>query len=328
MDINKLLHNAAQGANTEIVDLVLSLDAIYSLPLVDNLSLKPSSIASGAYGAARGGHIALFDKLRKLSIVDLNMSLYNAAKFGNVDMIEHIIDLGATNIDSVPNILLEHGHIETADYFIAKGIGYYTKGRSITHIAETGNLDKVKLFITHRKFYLNQALTAAAEKGYIDIVKYLVSEGADNFNSAAEAAAHGGHLVLVNYFLELGVKIYNKMMVAAAVSGNMVIINLMLELGATDYNSTLVCAAMHNQGKVIDLMLTLGANNINYALLAAAEYGYKHIAKQMIELGATGIEDAIKIIVNPYGKEEYSTMQIAKYTHINADVVDYLSTLL
>ena len=98
----------------------------------------------------------------------INMAMKYAAKGGHLDILQSMMDRGATYLEE-----------------------------SMAAASEEGRLDIIKFLISKGAQDFNQSLTSASAYGQLDIVKFMIDNGADDFDWALEEAIRNEHLDIV-----------------------------------------------------------------------------------------------------------------------------------
>jgi ankyrin repeat protein len=199
------------------------------------------------YEVAKTGDIKKTVKMAKKNNL-YSSAMAGAAEGGHMDIVELMLEHGATNYD------------------------YAMAGA-----AEGGHMDIVELMLEHGATDFDFVMKAAATRGHMDIVELMLEHGATNYDVAMEDAAYEGHMDIVELMLELGANSYDYAMLDAASGGHMDIVELMLELGANNYDMSMEGAVYGGHMDIVELMLELGATDYDFAMKAAATGGHMDI---------------------------------------------------
>ncbi|AZL89616.1 ankyrin repeat protein [Megavirus baoshan] len=155
--------------------------------------------------------------------VNLDNGIYEASKFGYLEIIKYLISLGkkdnGQHIKCSCNRSMvkaaKKGYLDIVKYFISIGTNINYKNQAVFRkSAKKGHLDIVKYLVelgVDIQVYDNDAIKYAAFFGHLDMVKYLVEKGADinaEDNFAISYSACNGHLEMVKYLVASGANIY------------------------------------------------------------------------------------------------------------------------
>ncbi|AFX93084.1 putative ankyrin repeat protein [Megavirus courdo11] len=155
--------------------------------------------------------------------VNLDNGIYEASKFGHLEIIKYLISLGkkdnGQHIKCSCNRSMvkaaKKGYIDIVKYFISIGTNINYKNQAVFRkSAKKGHLNIVKYLVelgANIQIYDNDAIKYAAFYGHLDMVKYLVEKGADitaEDNFVVSYAACNGYLEMVKYLVASGANIY------------------------------------------------------------------------------------------------------------------------
>ena len=158
----------------------------------------------------------------------INESMCLAAKFGNIEIVDKMVALGADYYDWAIISAANNGHIGIVDKLLALGATNY-----------------------------NSTMATAAENGHMEIIDKMLALGADAYGWAMSSAAKNGHIKIIDKMIALGANNYNQSMTAAALNGHIEIIDKMLALGATNYNLSMYFAVKYGHIKIVSRLLPL-----------------------------------------------------------------------
>ena len=148
----------------------------------------------------------------------MNHMLYEAAKYGYLDIVKYLVEHGANIHDSDYDTVCcasKYGHLEIVEYLVEHGANIYAwDDYPLRWASYNGHLDVVKYLVeqgsnihTGHDF----ALREASSSGHLDVVKYLIEQGANIHAQDDEAlfsASKYGHLDVVKYLVEQGANIH------------------------------------------------------------------------------------------------------------------------
>lgn len=129
------------------------------------------------YGAAKGGHKDLFDYFldkhdrKGLNNEFINILLEDAAEGGNMDIVNELLDLGASEYKNAIQLASLKGHMDIV----------------------------MKLFFRDTSISLNRALWYAAAGGHFRIIKFLLDHGAGDHQNAIRVAENKNHPTIAQF---------------------------------------------------------------------------------------------------------------------------------
>jgi len=245
---NSILYGAAQGGHLELVDQAIKNGAY--------------DYVGGAIHAVRGGHAYLVKHLLNagphfhpvlMSTEQIDEIMDEAARVGDIDTVEYMVELGAVDYDLAMASAAANGHDEIVQYMFDLGASNY-----------------------------NWTLWRAAAGGYFSIVDLIIELAGNihplDYNRAMEEAAEAGQLDMVDYMVELGADAYGLAFDAAASVGNVHVMEYLLEyVNQQNLNNALILAIEYSQEDAAEFALRNGANNFVEALELAEGYGHYNI---------------------------------------------------
>ena len=168
----------------------------------------------------------LYCNSSKLDILNNIMAL--AAKHGQKDIVELMIQKGATDFDW-----------------------------AMAFAAENGHKDIVKLMIQKGATNFKISMASAARYGHKDIVELMIQKGATDFNRAMTYAALGSHKDIVELMIQKGATDFNGAMIYAALGGHKDIVELMIQNGATDIKWAMTEAEENGHKDIVEYLKSL-----------------------------------------------------------------------
>lgn len=201
-----------------LVDAGAELDERLSLLVYENLEMLEYIIeraggADLAMGrACRKGYLPTVKHLAPRA--DLTRALVSACIGGNLDVVEFLIDFGASICSNAVNNACEHGHFRIVVFLAGHG----------ADIRADNDIP----------------LALASRGGHYDVVKFLIKRGANaksNNSVAAKRAAESGHLEIFKLLLDNGAKPCNgwdDALILASVNGHLEIIKLLFDRKLVD----------------------------------------------------------------------------------------------
>jgi len=286
-------------------------------------SIKKENIAKISNGLNSGVDVNSKDSNR-LSL------LHHAAKIGNLEIIQLLIDKGACINDGkgdyrVINFAIESGNLEAIKFLINSGANFdasnthaYCSIASYTplhHAAKVGNVEAIKLLLDlgadiHKQYLpQNQAKTPlhfATQAGHLEAIKLLVSRGANINETTYEGtplgmAAEDGNLETMELLIHLGADIeiarhYSSIPLhLAAKKGNIEAMQLLIEKGA-DVNCNPTFSALHQsllkgQTQAAELLINEGAHINESNITTLMSYAAYSGNKDAVNLLVTKVTD-------------------------------------
>ena len=165
-------------------------------------------------------------------IRDLLNDYYNGAcSAGHMDIVLQCLENGADPGRGLLYAALG-GHMNIVQLMLDKGATDYD--RALARAAEGGHMNIVQLMLDKGATDYNEGLNGAARGGHMDIVQLMLKKGADP-NWGIEPAAEHGHLDIVQLMLDKGAGPYWGLC-RAAMGGHPEIVKLLLAHPGIDVN--------------------------------------------------------------------------------------------
>ena len=165
---------------------------------------------------------------------DWNLGMHKACRAGRLDLVNLMIERGATNWDWCMRVACKYGHPDLANLMIEKGADDW-----------------------------NWGLACACEGGHPDLVKLMLSKGANDWDAGMFNACLGGHLDMVNLMISKGANNWDEGMFNACLGGHLDMVNFMISKGANNWSySMYACVGLLNNPRTIKcakLMISKGA---------------------------------------------------------------------
>ncbi len=258
--------------------------------------------------------------------IEISESLLEAAKEGNLQLVEDLISRGA-DINFVGDIERSalslaslKGHVEVVRFLVALGADLnHIDGRGETPLRKAARLRHAKVArlliengadVNHVDNHGESALMKAASSGDFTIAELLVEYGAivnhvdNDGETALMNAARSGHAQIAQFLIAKGACVSHvastgrSALIDAVRSGHVAIVQLLITNGADVNrvdnfgNTPLKVAARGNHVDIIELLIRNGAdvNQVNdggfTALIATVRNGNVPITRLLIEQGA------------------------------------------
>ncbi|XP_022800163.1 ankyrin-3-like [Stylophora pistillata] len=353
VDNNRLnaLHCAAQGGDTDVIDLILThLPDIESKTAEGHTPLMVAA-ANGKLHAVKwflekGANVTCVDKTR------WNM-LHSAAQSGDTNVIDLILtnlpDLESKTAQGYTPLMVAafHGKLDAVKWFLEKGANVTcvdnNRLNALHCAAQGGDTDVIDLILTHLPDIESKTaeghtpLMVAAANGKLHAVKWFLGKGAnvtcvDNSRwNMLHSAAHGGDTDVIDLILTHLPDIESKTaegftpLMVAALQGKLHAVKWFLEKGAivtcVDNNrwNMLHFAARGGDTDVIDLILThlpdieSKTAHGSTPLIIAVCFGKRQDVKYLLERGA-----------NPFTKDNDGRDSLYYASSRDPDVLEFL----
>jgi ankyrin repeat protein len=239
------------------------------------------------------------------------MFLIRAARSGNLQVIEYLLDIGAD--DARPTIdarqILDAIDVaaETGNVAVLRRL---LEAFDLPQPDAEGNYDEEKLdewlewaqngalFFDNLDELLDYALRLAARHNHVEAVQELIEAGAHDYGFALAEAGLGGYTDIVELLLHhtppnRRVQYLNDLLIGAAAGGHVNLVNEAIQAGATNLNAALATAVENGRIEMIDYLRQRGAQDLNRALLEAAHYNQVAAIQHLIDAGANNLDDAL-----------------------------------
>jgi len=157
---------ACMNGNLEIINLLLDNGAMDYLD---------DEISEVFFRGHRDAVKLLLDKGANVDGMCQNLRL--ACKYGDLQMINFLLEHGADNLDEGLCGACMSGRLDIIDLMISKGANYWNKG--LYGACMGGHLDIIDFMISKGANYWNKGLTGACMKGKFNAMKLMISKGAN-----------------------------------------------------------------------------------------------------------------------------------------------------
>ena len=148
------------------------------------------------------------DSKKKLN---LNYGLSSACWGGHRDLVQMMIDLGATSMGLGLQSACEGGFKDLAQWMMDLGANDVNSG--LWGACEGGHQDLAQWMINYGATDWNRGLRGACYGGFKDLAQMMIDHGAQDWDWGLRGACSGGHRDLAQWMLDLGatdVKIFNE----------------------------------------------------------------------------------------------------------------------
>lgn len=239
----------------------------------------------------------------------LNDGLFFSCSSGIMDVVLHLIKLGANNWERgleggcfCNDDRFGDGQMSIINYMIEKGATNWKDG--LYYACVTGYIDVIKLMLEKDITNINYGLKEACWCGDIDVVNFFIQKGANDWNGGLYHACNSNSIDIVKLMIKHGANNWNSGLEGACEGysnyckdrcygygydySDMDSINCMIENGATDWDSGLICACRGGSFKIMEMMKSLGAKNFEECLQYEMEDNINiDVIKTLVRFGAT-----------------------------------------
>lgn len=229
--------------------------------------------------------VELYPQLRKEILENF---LLGAAKAGNGEIVQWLLDQGINNYNSALN-------------WAASG----------------GNLQVINLLIDKPDVDKNMAMVSAIIDNHLNIVHYLLAYGADNYNDFLTVAVDSGNRLIMKLMLLLGANDYTEALGGAANHGYRDMIIELINHGAHSFNWALYQAALGGHLDIVQDMIRRGADDLNEGLLGAALGGHFNIVQELAQQGANNFT---QVLLETLSEGNNINLDIIKFLAVRTDL--------
>lgn len=273
---------AIESGNIEIVKSVLTL-------LHNNYSQL-----------IKNGDITKADKQSCLR-QDMLSGLSKAVKHGYYDIIEILLQLGAEGLANTIYQAAKNGDMHMIQYIISQSIDIDWNG-GLEGAAYGGFRNIIDFMIDKGATNIDKGIDSAALGGHMDIIKYLVTLGGNISPKTLTSAIRGEHLQIIEYLLSGNLPIGLNFIETAILQDNPDVFSLLM--GKVNVNEMMLILMVNNavkfgRGKVLHKILRLyypfikevlnskNAHSVTLAsLLTTKDDILPHIAAQLADFNA------------------------------------------
>ncbi len=197
------------------------------------------SVLNGLAGACEGGHKEIIELMIEKGASNFNQGLSHACSGGHIEIVELMISKGANDFARGLKVACNHNHKDIISLMLKKGNNTFT-------------------FKTW-----NKILEEACRNGYKEIVELSILNGADDFDSGLRIACAYGHIDLVKLMIlhsPTGTLDFNDALIEACDNDHNEIVLLLIEKGGDlNLNNGLKYVSFINKTLVF-LLIEKGAN--------------------------------------------------------------------
>jgi hypothetical protein len=156
--------------------------------------------------AASSGSVEALKWLEKRDLLYTNTALFQAAKFGFVDVLDYTVNVYNEYCEMEDDLLAEaarYGHLGAVEWLFEHDAPY-DADQICGDAAESGDLQLVQ-FVQSKGGQINEnTLQDAAWRGHLALCQHLHSEQCPWHTDAVAAAGCAGHIEVVKWLVEQG----------------------------------------------------------------------------------------------------------------------------
>lgn len=289
--INPAICYAIKYGHNEIVNFLL-----------DKVN-KPEKIL---YVAARYNNLIILQKSLfsnyNPSGTDINIIMRGAARGGNLQLVERMVDNGANSFDDGFPSAIKGGNLDVVKLFISKGISSFDN--TIKYAAKCGHIEILKILIENGATNFDDRIIYASKYGHLDIVKLLIVEHSSiadskhtfvnskelstDLNDAIRYAIIGKYIDIVEFLLTqqyfyVPIICINRMMEYACDKGYTEIALILFEKGGNDFTSAIEAASSGGHLKLVKFFSTK-THKYGNSILYATNNKHKKVVKFLSSL--------------------------------------------
>lgn len=257
---------ACCSGNLELVDFIFSLITSY----VSDYMLNNNGNSPLYFNPYFNAH-SEFDS--EATHNDLNRSLAEACKRGNIDIVKYFISKG-----------FKGGQLINDCLFNASALG----NTAIIDLLLENNQDVPPISP------VTTIANGACYGGHMNIIKDMINQGFVEWDEGLMQASIAGHMDIVKLMVENGAHRWDTAALHACQRGHINIVKFMLEKGAVNAHDYMHYACYYNDINLVNLLIDKGATNWNTGLEGACTEGHFHLAKLMIEHGASNFDECLR----------------------------------
>lgn len=217
--------------------------------------------------------------LRRDIYYNFDIGLIAACRYGNLEMAEEFIELGASLIDHGLNTSCKFGNINTAELMIRHGANNFDS--ALEWACMYGKIDAAIIMIKYGASKFKEPLRLACQYGHINIANILIGCGADDFDTGLHAACTVGNIDLAKLMLESGARDLFKPFIESCKYGYIELVELLMQYCDNNWDNYMKSIYTQSLKEVLRTKLW------NLGLTKACKYNHDDIAKMLINNGAT-----------------------------------------
>jgi ankyrin repeat protein len=194
--------------------------------------------------AARGGYIEVVERIVSRGADRIVYSMEQAARGGHLKIVQLLLDrINGINGDAtLYNCALgkaaKSGNTQIIQLLLNRGADAY--GYALTKAAKKGHLEIVQMMLQYNVTNYDGAMEAAASGGHMAIIQLMQPYGTTDYPRVLIAAARGGHLNVIQYLIEsdvsMGTNDLNEAMKYAARYGHLSSVQYLVKSGANNFD--------------------------------------------------------------------------------------------
>lgn len=158
--------------------------------------------------AVNNGCLDILKLLYNHTKFDPNIYLMSACHNGKIEIVDMLLDLGATNFNMGFLGSCKGGHKDMAKYMVSKLVESNPSQLDLVdgfkHACMSGSIDMVEWFTDSGTYNLNEGMILACTYHNINIIKLLISLGANNFTEVLTVAINLDQLDIIELMISHG----------------------------------------------------------------------------------------------------------------------------
>jgi ankyrin repeat protein len=268
------ISNACKSGNIEIVKLVSSKKIF---PVLETMETALFEACSNGSTAVIEFVIAMMNSTRRRS---WNLGLCGSCYGSHIKIAEHMIEKGASSVDSALYNACIGGHMEMINFLIHKGAQNWNSG--LFGACKGGHRKIVDFMIQKGAQNWNSGLFGACEGGHRKIVDYMIQKGANDWTSALSGAFESGNLEIIKYIIEKGGIVNHWHMCIACESYNVESVNLLISHNIADSYNGFIKVCQYGTTKFVEFLISKGATNLEIGLYNACSSNNYNVTKLLL----------------------------------------------
>ena len=283
----KILEECSCSQARHLLDLVYS-DILYEACCVRNLDVAKGLInaASAPRDVANG-----VESNRRVLVA--------AASSGRVDLVQHLIRVGANAAIDEGEALVracEEGHVDIVKLLIQSGAnGGCQNGVSLVLACQESHAEVVQFLLESRKFQakiMNRALIVSCQEGHVDVVKLLLDSGVDprcdRGAPLSVACQEGRYDTVVELLRRENVDVQsndNMALIMACKNGHYKVVDLLLLKGADVHARNKLCLQVAEENGHRDVLALLEMRIVDLEINGRAKRRVKSVTRRSTTKG-------------------------------------------
>lgn len=218
-----------------------------------------------SFASGESGNLDMVNHIIDIGIREYDSVLCGAAKAGHKSIIEKMLHLGAKDIKEAKEFLAEGGHFSLlAEMPNSDLVNFHT---SLFRAAFKSPIEVIKTLVELEANVDGLILQAACIGNSLDVVQFLISKfsgfGGD-FPQYAFNALHNHVTIFYDIIKYVDKKYYHQLLIRAANQGNLLAFTHLLELGASPLTKNVILQEMYDYH--LNILIELVNQGIDYKI--------------------------------------------------------------